>query len=70
MKDEDVEITVGCEAAHPDWRGGQHVAKQCTGVRATHRPTGLTVLADGERSQRANLERALELLRQLVAIAG
>lgn len=59
MKDSDLEITVGCAAAHPDRMGGQHVAKQCTGVRITHKPTGLTLMIDSERSQHRNKELAL-----------
>ena len=43
--------------------GGQHMQKNETAVRVTHRPTGLTVACSDQRSQGQNKERALGLLR-------
>jgi peptide chain release factor 1 len=43
--------------------GGQHRNKTETCVVLTHRPTGLTVRCESERSQHQNEETALALLR-------
>jgi len=43
--------------------GGQHMQKNETAVRVTHKPTGLTVACSDQRSQGQNKERALRLLR-------
>ena len=67
IADSDLEITTGCEAVHPDQRGGQHVAKHCTGVRITHKPTGVSVLCNSERSQHGNRSKAMEMLRERVS---
>ena len=45
--------------------GGQHRNKTETGVRLTHRPTGLTVTATERRSQLQNRGAALERLKAL-----
>lgn len=46
------------------------VAKPATGVRITHKPTGIQVSEDGERSQFRNKAAAYERLKLLVAAAG
>lgn len=55
-------VISGCDAVHPDRRGGQHVAQRCTGVLVIDDDLGIGVMCDGERSTFANREKANALL--------
>jgi hypothetical protein len=48
--------------------GGQHANKTRSAVRLRHRQSGVTVVAEEERSQHANKRRAVKRLRLAIAL--
>ena len=53
---------VKIESCKSSGAGGQHINKTESAVRLTHKPTGIVIECDQERSQLQNKEKALRLL--------
>lgn len=61
------ESDIAFEATRASGPGGQHVNKTSTAIRATYRPSGISVFAQEERSQMLNKKLAIARINKAIS---